>query len=332
VRPQRCDGVDFNVGPKHNRVGGPAPAERNVIVASGCNGVEFSHGWNQALPPREDTSRPYQVNDNSVIGNYIGLRPDGSYDPAYVIAPSLTSDNDGSGVNIIDVANGNVVEGNAIASHLFGVQIFGPRTSRNVVRGNRIGVTPAGAAASIGRSGVRIRWSASAESIVDNVIAHTGTAGIEIDDPDNDSNLISRNAFDAIGSLAIDLAPLGVANPNDPSDADDGANQQLNVPVITRATATTVTGTAPPRARVELYRSGGKAGKSGPGAAYLTTVTADAAGRFTAAASLGRREMVTATATDAASDTSEFAANVRAQGSGSGAEPAWLAAARPWAP
>ena len=46
----QCTGIDFNVGPKNNLVGGTGPRQRNVIDGYGCDGTEWSHGWNQATP------------------------------------------------------------------------------------------------------------------------------------------------------------------------------------------------------------------------------------------------------------------------------------------
>src|ERR1700753_411747 len=62
VRGASCDDVDHNTGPQYNLLGGPDPGDRNVIVGGGCDGVEYSHGWNQADAPRADESPQYQVN------------------------------------------------------------------------------------------------------------------------------------------------------------------------------------------------------------------------------------------------------------------------------
>ena len=306
----RCDNVDHNVGPKRNQLGGLGAFERNVIIGGGCDGVELSHGWNQSLPPRTDISLQYQVNDNRILGNYIGLRADGSYDPAFISARGNTYEGDGSGVNIIDVSNGNLVEGNYIAAQLNAVQIFAPFTTGNIARNNFLGVTPSGGDSFVGYSGVSVRWQATNEQITGNVIGNTGRAGVRINETSNTGNLISRNVFRNLnGNLGIDLEPIGQVNPNDDGDADPGANLRMNFPVVTAATTTAITGTANAGSTVELFTSTAAAGANGPGSAYVGTATASALGTFSLPASLPAGTVVTATATDAANNTSEFAVN-----------------------
>ncbi len=115
----QCTGIDFNVGPKNNVVGGTGKRERNVITAYGCDGVEFSHGFDQATG---DTSVMWQVNDNTVVGNYIGIRSDGSYDPAFTVGLNH-NENDSSAVNIWDIANHNTVTGNYLTAAWNAVRI-----------------------------------------------------------------------------------------------------------------------------------------------------------------------------------------------------------------
>ncbi len=311
ITPLRCNGIDLNGGPKRNLIGGLGAGERNVI-GTADNGVEISHGWNLTLSPRQDTSARFQVNGNKVLGNYIGIKPDGSYDPAF--RPGLAhtvpySGDNGAGVNVIDVANDNVVEGNTIAATLYGVHIIGFQTERNVVRGNRIGLTPTGGNATGGYVAIDIRWHARNEIIEANQIANTVKAGVWIEETDNDNNRITRNGFQNIGTLGIDLAPLGVVNPNDSGDADAGANQGMNYPAVTGVSATQISGLAPARSTVEIFSA--KAPGQGPGRAFIRSVTASATGTFSASLSVARGSYLTTTATDSAGNTSEFSANVR---------------------
>ena len=53
--------MDHDFGPKRNLFGGLGPLERNYIGPTYLQGVEYSHGWNPALPPRTDNSEPYAV-------------------------------------------------------------------------------------------------------------------------------------------------------------------------------------------------------------------------------------------------------------------------------
>ena len=306
-----CTGIDFNVGPKHNQVGGLEASERNVIDAYQCDGVEFSHGWNQTTG---DSSLPYQVNDNLVVGNYIGIRADGTFTPTFMNAYNNNNANDGSGVNIWDIANHNTVQANAIAAFQNGVQIA-HNTNDNVIVDNLIGVLPNGDPSNIGQNGILIHSSSSGEQILRNAIANTGLAGIAIVDTNNDFNRISQNTFWSNGTLAIDLAPLGVVNPNDINDVDTGANQQINFPIIASATTTSVSGTSQADNTVELFLSrAGAPDQNGPGQTYLTSTTADSLGSWSAAVSLQPGDIVTTTATDDDGNTSEFGPNVAVPG------------------
>lgn len=75
-------------------------------------------------------------------------------------------------------------------------------------------------------------------------------------------------------------------------------------------------GTAPPNASVEVYRANPDAGESsGEGSVLINTVAANAGGQWCLPES-GLTDAVTATATNAAGNTSEFAANVTVAGDG----------------
>ena len=148
-----CTGIDHNVGPKSNLIGGTIPAQRNVIDGWGCDGTEWSHGWNQETG---DSSLTYQVNDNFIMGNYLGIRADGTYSPSFINAPGNNGTNDGSSVNIWDIANHNTVSGNYMAANQNGVRVA-HNTNSNIIIDNSIGILPDGSASFIGTNGVQIQ-------------------------------------------------------------------------------------------------------------------------------------------------------------------------------
>ena len=99
---------------------------------------------------------------------------------------------------------------------------------------------------------------------------HAAPAGVDVVDTNDHFNIISQNTFVDIGTLGIDLAPLGVVNPNDVNDIDTGANYRLNFPDIASATTTGVSGTAQGNNTIELFRTRyGQPGENGPGEEYL---------------------------------------------------------------
>ncbi len=307
-----CTGIDHNVGPKHNLVGGPRPSQRNVIDGYSCDGFEWSHGWNQTTG---DSSVTYQVNDNSVVGNYLGIRADGTYSPSFINAPGNTGTNDGSSVNIWDITNNNTVDGNWMAANQDGIR-NAHNSNGTIIKNNHIGILPNGAASFIGTNGVQIQADSSNVQVLGNQIGHTGAAGVDVVDTNNHFETISRNTFVDVGTLGIDLAPLGVVNPNDAGDADTGANYGLNFPEIASVSTTNVSGTVSARnGIVELFRTRyGLPGENGPGEEYLGTTTANSAGAWSIDLSLNPGDVVTATSTDTDGNTSEFGVNVAVPG------------------
>jgi len=126
---------------------------------------------------------------------------------------------------------------------------------------------------------------------------------------------ITQNSTYDNGSLGIDLdgpndGPDRVT-PNDEGDGDEGPNRLLNFPTwsvnpleISGGFAI-VRGTAPPGSTVELFAAAVDPTGYGEGKEYLTSVQANALGRFEATYDPAKGA-VTATATDAEGNTSEF--------------------------
>jgi len=131
----------------------------------------------------------------------------------------------------------------------------------------------------------------------------------------NEGITITDSSFFANGGRGIDLG-CGCAPPNEDGDRDLGANTCLNSPVLTGATPAggrtfQLSGTAPGDATVEVYASAGDPSGHGEGKVRLATATADQSGDFTAPITLPEGYYaVTATATDTAGNTSEFADNL----------------------
>ncbi len=136
--------IDFDFGPKNNLVGGSNPGEGNVVGPDCCNAVEMSHGWD---PAGIDTSSKWLISGNRIIGNWLGFRADGSYDPSYRSAQSVPTYDNGQGVNVYDGSPNNLVQGNYIASVYDGITVASLNTTGNVVQGNIIGQSPLGQAA-----------------------------------------------------------------------------------------------------------------------------------------------------------------------------------------
>jgi hypothetical protein len=128
------------------------------------------------------------------------------------------------------------------------------------------------------------------------------------------------------GRLGIDLGSDGVT-PNDPGDGDAGPNNLQNYPVLTSALVTpgrlvvqgTIDSPDPASIVIELFANpvpnpGPDSSGYGEGAVYLGSVQPNPRGMFTAALpSVVVGTLITATATDAVGNTSEFAQNIEAK-------------------
>jgi hypothetical protein len=294
----RLHGVDINYAASYNIVGGMEAGQRNVISGDNGKGVEISH-----------TS---QTSHNDVIGNYIGTDVTGTSGPNYAKVGNF-------GVSIKDRVTYNRVLNNVITNANGGVDIdnFGNCcTMFNVLQNNLIGVGVNGAAIPNLQFGISV--TAPDTTIGPGNVIANNPVGIEIgnDANANIQNIITRNSIYGNTGLGIDLAPIGQVNPNDDGDADSCHNQLLNFPVLLSATTTQVTGTACVTCTVELFIADSGAGAYGEGKTFVGAASVAADGTFTAAISgTVPGNYLTATATDADQNTSEFSLNLIVGGS-----------------
>jgi CSLREA domain-containing protein len=283
-------GVDLNSGASQNVVGGAQPGERNVISGNGWTGVEISH--------LADTV------ENKVIRNFIGTDATGNGAPAYAY-------NGTQGVHLQDKVNNNEVTRNVIGNNRTeGVRIA-QNAFNNLLQYNRIGVSLDGKTPIPNDdAGVTLGNNSDQNRIGPNNTIANNPVGVQITTEDSDFNTITLNSIFGNTQLGIDLRPIGSANPNDEGDADSGANEQLNFPVIGTATTLSVTGTACGGCTVEVFLADGGAGAYGEGKTFVGSATASGAGTFSVPVSgVANGRYVTATATDSAGNTSEFSPN-----------------------
>jgi hypothetical protein len=281
-------------------VGGTGPNERNVI------------GGNRTIQLSMSGHR------NIVRGNYIGTDPTGLLDRSTSAGIGMFFAND-STIGGSGPGEGNLVSANRIGLFITGKQ-FRKSAHREHLRG-RFGRHDGSPQQR--RQRRRFRIGGSTNSIVANVIAN-GSApdGQGVWVQSSTRVLISRNSFRDNFGLAIDLDAAGVTA-NDAGDADTGANDLQNFPVLTSAIASggnvTIAGTlnsiAGSAYTVELYASAAcDPSGYGEGETYLGSVpfTTDASGTgaFTVSLPGPATGFVTATARDASNNTSEFSACV----------------------
>src|SRR5262249_4409281 len=238
--------------------------------------------------------------------------------------------NNSSGVYIVGSnTNGNLVQGNYIGTNaagngnlgnFFDGVLIGFRSGRGVlsrspnsaanISNNSIGGTAAGAGNVIAFNGVEIGNGVT--------VVNSSSENPSI------SNPILGNSIFSNRGLGIDLGNNGVT-PNDPRDADTGPTNLQNFPVLTSALSsgveTSIIGrldSAPNQTyRIELFvNTACDPSGNGEGERFLTSGTATTDGNGLAnfavnvLPAIPLNQFITATATDADGNTSEFSACV----------------------
>lgn len=302
-------GIDMNAGPSYNIIGGTAAGQRNILSgngeavnSAGAAGIEISH----------DTLTSF----NSVIGNCMGT------DPSCTRGPSWAA-NRFYGIRLEDGVNNNTIAGNVIGNNgQGGIRITGSGTNRNRVYNNRIGVSLDNTSIPNPNFGIQIARSSKFNKIGPNNILANSLYGVQLLDAGTDRNTFRQNSIYNNGRLGIDLGTVPGVSPNDSGDLDTGTNEELNWPVLKTATSTQVTGTAcseavvPKPCRIEVFiakrntsDSGG--GNYGQGKTFVGAGTTNSNGSFAVTISgVTAGQYLTATATDAAGNTSEFSRNI----------------------
>ncbi len=273
-------GIDIFLSP-NNVIGGSTASERNVISGN-TKGINIG------------------TSDNTMVrGNYIGTNPAGTTAIGNSEAINLTGSRNCSIISNVISGNfsGIVVFGN------FGLPVQNNPVQNNLIQNNIIGLDASGAnPLGNGLQGILIGYGATGNRLTGNRIFANGRLGIKV-----------------INSVGYDhTQPLL----NDPQDADVGANHLQNYPVLTFAN--TVNGTtsvsgilgSTPNSTFTLEffsspscdASGNGEGETFLGSGSVTTNASGIVEFFSLALPVvvadGR--FITATATDAIGNTSEF--------------------------
>ncbi|HEY2343569.1 MAG TPA: hypothetical protein VGH90_11085, partial [Chthoniobacteraceae bacterium] len=295
-------------------IGGPKPGMGNVISGNSSQGVVL------------DTS----ATGNTVAGNLIGLNAAGT----------AAVPNTFAGVEMVAGATSNTIGGtsggrNFIAGNsYYGIAIDGSGTGSNVVVGNTIGLAPSGATVANANGGVVFFGGAQSNVVggstagAANLISGNTQRGVDIFDSTTTGNAISGNSIYGNGGIGINLVGGSensfLVTSNDVGDADTGPNNLQNYPVLASAVlgiGTNVQGTlnsiANSTFRIELFASAtADPSGHGPGQNFLgafnvtTNGSGSASFNMTFAPSVLAGQVISATATDATGNTSEFSANV----------------------
>jgi hypothetical protein len=328
--PNQASGIILSLGAENNTVGGVLPGEGNIISGNRGSGIVLAGS---------DT--------NWIWGNYIGSDASGlaAVPNEYGIYISSMF---AEGNEIGSPQGPNVISGNTKA----GVYI-GSSQGKNRIQANLIGVAANGSSR-LGNQEEGIRISVSKNNLIGgastsygNVIAFNQKGGVVVQtvgsmEPEGAvgnsilANRIFANESPGAPALGIDLIPLGSLYPtgagvsgNDNGDYDDGGNKVQNYPWIGQALAESKIGTViignldtkPGSFLLQFFAnqhpnsSGFGEGETFLGQKWVHT---DSGGhiffKFGHLTAVPEGQFITATATDAQGNTSEFsyARNVEA--------------------
>jgi len=296
-------GVTIGLGATDNTIGGTAAGDANVISGNAEEGVVIAGAG---------------TNGNVVEGNDIGTDLTGT----------MAIPNGFSGVAIDNGASKNTIGGTSQASANIisankedGIHIKDATTLDNAIQGNLIGTEEDGVTPLPNSYGVFISAGANNNVIGGlnggNTIADNTHAGVAITGTGSVGNTISQNSIFGNGTIGIDLGNTGMRSTNTSGGPHTGPNQLQNYPVLTGITVSgssdvlhgTLNSTPLSAFTIEIFSSP----SGGQGETYLGSVPVktdkfgNASFMFAFAPSAGD-SYLTATATDANGNTSEFSA------------------------
>lgn len=307
-------GIQIADSSAYNTIGGTLVTERNLI-SGGNRGVMISGAHSH---------------DNAVTGNYIGVANDGISQLGNSNAGILLSDStyDNAIINNV-IANNSYDEAGIWIDHAYSTSIqsnyIGTDSTQTASMGNGDPSTfSAGIMLLNGSTNNTIGGINPADG---NIIANN-VFGIALYSNAGNGNSMLSNLFYNNTEMAIDLSADYSPDINDSGDGDTGPNGNQNYPVLTGAysnsssisltgtfnSASNSTYTIQYFSNIACDGSGNGEGKQLLGTTTLTTDNSGNASintQFSSAVPAGN--YITALATDASGNTSEFSACIQAQ-------------------
>ncbi len=318
-------GVQVLNGAQSNIIGGTVPAERNVISGNFYGvGVEAqtANTIGRGGPPTLNVIQGNYIGTDATgttaVPNFFGIyMSESNYNTIGGTAPGAGNVISGNAVGIdIEASIGNTLEGNFIGTDATGTGALGNGDSVLVFDDTFTTIGGVGAGQgnviAFNRNGMLIDGSSASNPVRGNTI-YGNVNGLCFECPN--------------ARLGIDLGGDGVT-PNDPCDGDMGPNNLQNYPVITNVAVaggtTTITGTLNSMAASSFtldFYSNSEANPSGfgEGETYVgsTDVMTDTSCNASFNVNIPSAPTIvfyTATATDAAGNTSEFSQAVSVLG------------------
>ena len=321
-------------GSANHRIGG---ATDPGVCSRACNLISGNGGGSEGIRLDDTLLRSITVQ-----GNFIGTNASGM--AALPNQDGLKMEGVGHQIGGAEPGLGNLISGN----ERYGIDAL---TYDAVLEGNLVGTAADGASplgnGDVGvrviRTGNRVGGTAPGEG---NTIAYNGAEGIfhslNSAEPENARNPFLGNAIFSNGGRGIRLCVFSAfmcaaETPNDAADGDEGTNRLQNHPDLASATGdggptltlTYAVDTAPAHAayplRVEFFLADadGEEGRTFLGADSYPEAAAQAQRQvtFSTDVAVADGDLLVATATDAAGNTSEFSASVVLSASTTAAAP-----------
>lgn len=358
----RQAGIVLRAGASHNLIGGMTPAERNVISGNNVTQIavlDRGTDYNEIVGNYIGTEKSGTLKPANLSASGYGIFIEGDA----ADAPEMTFIG-GADSLFCNVISANPQDGIHCKSHLIPAGFIKNNRIGVNSEGNALGNEGVGVYLSqnVAYDTISFNWIAFNGShgvsindtspnhilITDNLIADNNGNGVNISGfvtdcwienceinrntgagvfmagPQSDFNTVTKNSIYDNDGIGIDLAPEGV-NLNDGSDIDEGANDQMNYPIIDSVSTTRayghIEGYSRRSASVEIYVASVDPSNYGEGKTFAGKGVSDSDGKFaiiTTSVVVG--DYVTATVTDTAGNTSEFSKNIRVLKAGPGVE------------
>jgi hypothetical protein len=330
------DGVDL-IGALsiNNTIGGSVAAAGNLIAGNAYDGIYLDSANNDTLEFNLIGADAAKNFTNASVGNTeYGIELDNA--AQITVAKNLVVNNRTGGIGLFwaQTAHDLISNNEIILNDGNGILFCSCGDGGSAIYGNLIGTDSSGTV-NLGNKGDGIDIGTANNTIgglaagLANVIAFNTKAGVGLEQLNTDTgNTLSANSIYSNQTLGIDLGGSGIPLKNNAAGSQVGPNHLLNYPVLTSASAssvsTTITGSlmgpAGQTFTIQFFaNTAGDPSSYGQGQTYVgfTTVKTDTSGNanfaFVTPSNIGG-QLLSATATDPGGDTSEFAKNIPVHG------------------
>ena len=298
-----------------NIIGGTSAADRNVVVGNSSGALLIV------------ASATGSANNNLITGNYFGMMPNGTDSlnngDGLVLSASVGGAINGTTIGGASAIARNLISGNSNG----GISLNGAGVGNTVIAGNYIGVAADGITAR-GNAGNGIYMNGAHDTTVGgntaaegNVIAFNQINGLNISNAGTVRNRVLSNKIYANAFQAIDLIGTPGTTNNDVGDGDAGPNDLQNFPVLTTASnspgpltavSADLSSFAAGNYTIQFFASvtcdGSGFGEGERLVGHFVNVASGGASQFTLTEAVPVGQFITATATDALGNTSEYSA------------------------